>query len=105
MTDSVNGKWVSTKGSKAFLTLDADGTLQGSDGANGITSTWASDDAGALIESFVSTQRAAPGMEMWVAKARRVEAAGDRLNVFDHAGNHLGELTRATDSDDSAEGR
>lgn len=106
MTNSINGKWVSTKpGSAAFLSITDDGSLTGSDGANRISTTLTRDDSGAVIESFLTTQRATQGMERWVGRTRRVEADGDRLNVYDHAGNHLGVLTRATDSDESTEGQ
>ncbi|GAA1547279.1 MULTISPECIES: META domain-containing protein [Brevibacterium] len=106
MTNSVNGRWVSAKpGSAAFLNITADGALTGSDGANRISTTWSSDDSGAVVESFLTTQRAAQGMERWVGRTRRVEAAGNQLNVFDQAGNHLGVLNRTDDADDSDEGR
>lgn len=101
MTQSVNGKWVSSKpGSAAFLNICADGSLTGSDGANRISTTWTADDSGAAINSFLTTQRAMQGMEGWVGKARRVEADDDQLNVFDQAGNRLGVLTRDSDSDE-----
>lgn len=96
MSQSIVGRWISANGSKAFLDFGDDGSLRGSDGANGIASTWQSAGAGAVIESFVSTQRAAPGMERWVARSHRVEADGDRLAVFDHSGEHIGDLTRDT---------
>lgn len=106
MTNSITGKWVSNKpGSAAFLSITDDGSLIGSDGANRISTTWTKDDSGAVIESFLTTQRATQGMESWVGRTRRVEAEGDQLNVFDQAGNHLGVLTRATDLDESAAGR
>lgn len=106
MTQSVNGKWVSSKpGSAAFLYICADGSLTGSDGANRISTTWASDGSGAIIESFLTTQRATQGMERWVGRTRRVEPDGHQLNVFDQAGNHLGVLTRDSDSDEPDTGR
>lgn len=106
MTNSVNGKWISSKpGSSAFLDIAADGSLGGSDGANRISTTWTSDGSGAKVESFLTTQRAMQGMETWVARARRVEADGDQLNVFDQKGNHLGAMTRVAASDEPDEGR
>lgn len=106
MTNSIYGRWVSVKpGSGAFLSLADDGSLTGSDGANRISTTWTSDDTGAIIESFLTTQRATQGMERWVGRTRRVEADGDHLNVFDQAGNHLGVLTRAADAAETDEGR
>lgn len=106
MTKSVNGKWNSPKpGSAAFLDIAADGSLTGSDGANRISTTWTSDDSGATVESFLTTQRAAQGMETWVGRTRRVEADGDQLTVFDQAGNHIGALTRAAGTDEPDEGR
>lgn len=101
MTNSVNGRWVSSKpGSAAFLKITDDGSLTGSDGANRISTTWTADDSGAVVESFLTTQRATQGMERWVGRTRRVEADGDRLNVFDQADNHLGVLHRADKPDE-----
>lgn len=106
MTESIRGRWVSTKpGSAAFLTLADDGSLTGSDGANRISTIWTGDDTGALVEAFVTTQRATQGMERWVGRTRRLEADGDRLNVFDQAGNHLGVLNRAAEADETGKGR
>lgn len=106
MTHTVTGRWISPKpGSKAFLELSADGSLTGTDGANRISTTWTSEESGAAVASFLTTQRAAQGMEAWVGRARRVEADGDHLNVFDQAGKHLGVLTRGADSDATDEGR
>ena len=39
---------------------------------------------------------AAPGMKMWVGRARAATVDGDTLIVFDHAGNRLGEMTRSS---------
>ncbi|MDN6747313.1 MAG: META domain-containing protein [Brevibacterium sp.] len=106
MSNSINGKWISSKpASAAFLNISADGSLTGSDGANRISTTWSGDDSGATGESFLTTQRAAQGMERWVGRTRRVEADGDQLNVFDQAGNHLDVLNRAADADEPDEGR
>lgn len=106
MTNSVNGRWASSKpGSAAFLKITADGSLTGSDGANRISTTWSNDASGAIVEPFLTTQRATQGMEMWVGRTRRVEADGDRLTVFDQAGNHLGVLNRADEADEPDEGR
>ncbi|GAA1939852.1 MULTISPECIES: META domain-containing protein [Brevibacterium] len=106
MTNSVNGKWISTKdGSSAFLQFEEDGTLTGSDGGNRISTTWGAEEPGAVVKPFATTQRAVMGMEAWVGRVHRVEAEGDVLTVFDHSGNHLGVLNRAAASDESDEGR
>ena len=106
MTNSVNGKWISSKeGSSAFLQFDENGTLTGSDGGNRIATTWGAEGAGAVIKPFATTQRAVMGMEAWVGRVHRVEAGSDALAVFDHGGNHLGELVRDTSSDEPDEGR
>ncbi|MCM1014201.1 META domain-containing protein [Brevibacterium sp. XM4083] len=92
---TLDGQWSAGKDSKAFLALAADGTLNGSDGANRIVTTWQSDgDASAVIAPFLTTQMAAPGMKTWLGRVRRVEADGDVLAVFDQSGNRLGELIR-----------
>lgn len=106
MSNSVNGKWVSSKdGSSAFLKFDEDGTLTGSDGGNRISTTWGPEGSGAVIKPFATTQRAVMGMELWVGRVHRVEADGDVLTVLDHGGNHLGELAKDTGSNEPDEGR
>ncbi|GAA1847982.1 META domain-containing protein [Brevibacterium marinum] len=106
MTNSVNGSWVSSKpGSTAFLKFTDDGSVSGSDGANRISTTWMADDSGAVIDSFLTTQRAVQGMERWVGRTHRVEADGEELKAFDQAGNHLGVLMRDADADEPDEGR
>lgn len=106
MTQQINGKWISAKdGSSAFLEFDQDGTLTGSDGGNRISTTWGAEGPGAVIKPFATTQRAVMGMEAWVGRVHRAEPDGDVLTVFDHGGNHLGELVRDTSSDEPGEGR
>ena len=97
MTQSINGRWTPEAGSKAFLDFGDDGALTGSDGANRIVTSWeAGGDGSATISQFLTTQMAAPGMKMWVGRARAAKVDGDTLIVFDHAGNRLGEMTRSS---------
>ncbi|MFE2656487.1 META domain-containing protein [Brevibacterium sp. NPDC059310] len=92
---TLDGQWSAGGDSKAFLALAADGTLNGSDGANRIVTTWEPDgDDAAVIAPFLTTQMAAPGMKMWLGRVRRVEVDGDVLAVFDQSGTRLGELIR-----------
>ncbi|UVI37535.1 META domain-containing protein [Brevibacterium spongiae] len=94
MTHAVIGRWTAENNDRAFLEFHEDGTLRGSDGANGLATSWSDESAGVTVKPSMTTLKAAPGMITWVTKARRVEADGDRLALFDAAENHLGDLHR-----------
>lgn len=96
MNHAIVGRWTSAKSSRVFLEFADDGSLRGSDGANAISSSWDGNGCEAVVQSFMTTQRAVQGMESWVGRVRRVEADGDRLAVFDHSGEHIGDLSRDT---------
>lgn len=94
MTHEVIGRWVSEKNDRAFLEFHDDGSLRGSDGANAIVTSWSNEPEGILVKSSIMTLKASPGMITWIPKARRVEPTEDRLQLFDAADKHLGELHR-----------
>lgn len=96
MNHAFVGRWTSEKNSRVFLEFVEDGSLRGSDGANVISSSWDGNGREAAVQSFMTTQRAVQGMESWVSRVRGVGADGDRLAVFDHSGEHIGDLTRDT---------
>lgn len=106
MTHDAIGRWVAEDNDRAFLDFHEDGTLRGSDGANAIVTSWTDEPEGVMIKSSLMTLRAAPNMVQWIPKAHRVVPDGDRLQVFDAADNHLGDLVRQPPgAADSAEGR
>ncbi|WP_152347938.1 META domain-containing protein [Brevibacterium sp. CFH 10365] len=94
MTQELIGRWVAETNERAFLEFSEDGSLRGSDGANNLVTSWSTEPEGVMIRSSLMTLKAAPGMLTWVPKARRVEADGDRLHLFDAGENHLGDLHR-----------
>ena len=94
MTQELIGRWIAETNERAFLEFSEDGSLRGSDGANSLVTSWSAEPEGLMIKSSMMTLKAAPGMITWVPKARRVEPDGDRLQLFDAADNHLGNLHR-----------
>ena len=96
MTQNITGRWVTEPGSKAFLDFADGGALSGSDGANRISTSWQADGGEAVVDAFLTTQMAAPGMTPWVGRIHRATVDGDTLIVLDHAGNRLGEMIRDT---------
>lgn len=77
------------------LEFTEDGTVNGSDGCNGIGSTYAVQDDRIDIAQFVSTLKACEGVDDWLRGIRAVELDGDMLVVFDVSGERIGELERA----------
>ncbi|WGP07614.1 META domain-containing protein [Bacillus subtilis] len=94
MTQEIIGRWSAETNERAFLEFSEDGSLRGSDGANNLVTSWSAEPEGFMIKSSMMTLKAAPGMVSWVPRARRVEPDGDRLQLFDAADNHLGDLHR-----------
>ena len=90
----VVGTWFSDEKGKPRLTFDESGKVSGSDGCNGIGSTYSIEGDRVLIESFVSTMMACPGVDDWLRKVREVQPSGDELQVFNSSGEEIGTLQR-----------
>lgn len=90
----VVGTWVSDEKGKPTLTFDESGKVSGTDGCNGIGSTYTIDGDRVLIESFVSTMMACPGVDDWLRKVREVQPNGDELRIFNSTGEEIGTLQR-----------
>lgn len=114
MTNDFIGTWRSEANPRAFLRLENDGTVTGSDGINRMVSGW--DEGFALGSATISadadgprtegplvsirpaatTLMAAPNMQTWVTAAQFVSATGDELIVYGHDGEKTGVLVRDT---------
>lgn len=90
----VVGTWISDEKGNPKLTFDESGTVTGTDGCNGINSTYTVEGDRALIESFASTLMACPGVDDWLRGVREVQLSGDELQVFNSSGTEIGTLQR-----------
>lgn len=88
------GKWESCEPGTPWLEFTPEGIVTGSDGCNGIVSTFVVSEEGATIDMFVSTLRACVGVDDWLRGVHTVQLRGDALVVFDRSGARLGELQR-----------
>jgi heat shock protein HslJ len=93
-TDVV-GHWGDDATGQPHLEFTADGTVQGSDGCNGIVTTYVAADGRYELAPFASTLKACMGVDDWLRGVRAVEVDGDVLVALDSSGERLGELTRA----------
>ncbi|MGM7672206.1 META domain-containing protein [Microbacterium sp. A93] len=89
------GVWGEDAAGQPHLEFTEDGDVSGSDGCNGIFSTYTADDAHIELAQFASTLKACEGVDDWLRGVRAVEIDGDVLVVMDDAGEKIGELTRA----------
>lgn len=89
------GGWGEDAAGKPYLEFTETGDVRGSDGCNGIVSTYTVEGDSIEIATFMSTLRACQGVDDWLRGVRAVEIDGDTLVVMDAAGERLGELARA----------
>jgi len=92
--DAVVGTWGDTAATKPHLVFSSDGEVKGSDGCNGISTTFAVDGATAVFDQFVSTLKTCMGVDPWLSKVHSVEVDGDQLLVSNAQGERIGTLQR-----------
>ena len=90
----VVGTWISDEKGKPTLTFDDAGKVSGTDGCNGIGSTYKVEGDRVLIESFASTLKACLGVDDWLRAVSEVQVSGDELQVFNDSGAEIGTLQR-----------
>jgi heat shock protein HslJ len=91
----VVGTWGEDTTGTPHLEFTADGQVRGSDGCNGIFTSYAVDGHRIELAQFASTLKACPGVDDWLRGVRAAELDGDVLVVLDGTGARLGELPRA----------
>ena len=91
----VLGAWGSTEPKQPNLEFNDDGTVTGTDGCNGIHSTYTVTEEGIEIEPFASTLKACQNVDDWLRAAHTVVPAGDAITVFNASGDQIGELDRS----------
>lgn len=92
--ERLTGTWVSDEQGEPRLEFDGTGQVTGTDGCNGITTTYKIDGGSARFEDFASTLMACEGVDDWLRGIRSVTIDGDTLIVSNDAGKKIGELER-----------
>ncbi len=95
--DAVNdllGSWSADETGKPRLAFDANGGGNGSDGCNGIATSYRLQDDRVQLAPFISTLKACAGVNDWLRGVREVAVQGDTLRVFDASGQEIGQLRR-----------
>ena len=91
------GTWSSDEPGEPHLTFGNDGTVRGSDGCNGISTTFTSDGEIAVLKPFASTLKACSGVDDWLRGVSSVSLDGDIMEVSDSEGEAIGTLQREAD--------
>lgn len=91
----VVGTWGTDAAGEPFLEFTAEGAVTGSDGCNGISSTYTVVDDTVEIEPYASNLKACQGVDDWLRGVSAVQVEGDTLIVMDDAGTQIGELPRS----------
>lgn len=94
VSDQILGAWSSDEKGTPRLEFDADGAVVGSDGCNGISTTYTVEGDRVVLEQFVSTLKACQGVDDWLRGVRSVTVDGDTLAVHNESGDEIGQLQR-----------
>lgn len=92
------GTWTSEEQGDPRLTFDESGAVEGTDGCNGIGTNYTIEGDTVHLDPFVSTLMACPGVDDWLRGVTEVQVDGDTMNVMNEAGEQIGTLQRAADS-------
>ena len=98
--EDLAGSWTSDETGQPTLTFDEAGKVSGTDGCNGIGSSYTIEHDVARIERFVSTMMACPGVDDWLRGVAEVRLSGEELTVVNSAGEEIGTLQRASSTAD-----
>lgn len=93
---SVTGTWKSDDAGEPHLTLGDDLTVTGSDGCNGISTTYTIDGDIIEFKSFFSTLKGCQGIDTWLSAVSTASVNGDTMTVLNRAGGEIGVLHRAS---------
>ena len=88
------GTWVSDEPGKPRLAFAEDGTVKGTDGCNGISTTYEVEGETVVLEQFASTLKACKGVDDWLRGVHEVRVDGDTLLVSNSSGEEIGQLQR-----------
>lgn len=97
LVDEIVGPWSSDERGNPRLEFAADGTVVGSDGCNGINTTYTVEGDRVVLEQFASTLKACQGVDDWLRGVREVTLDGETLLVMNDSGTEIGSLKRSTE--------
>lgn len=92
--DEFLGAWTSDEPGEPRLEFEADGTVSGTDGCNGISTTFTMADGVATLEPWASTAKACLDVDDWLRGASETVLEGDELIVKNTEGEEIGRLQR-----------
>ncbi|WP_430867592.1 META domain-containing protein [Demequina aurantiaca] len=90
------GTWGATAEGMPQLVLASDGTVTGTDGCNGINTTWEEDGGTITFGPFASTMMACEGVDVWLSLAATATIDADAMDVQDVSGEAIGTLDKQT---------
>ena len=92
--ESVVGRWVSDEKGEPHLKFAENGEVSGSDGCNGILTTYEQDGSTVTLERFTTTLKACIGVDTWLREARVLEIDGSTMTVKNGDEQEIGTMTR-----------
>ncbi len=91
------GTWRSDEPGQPFLKLNAEGAAWGTDGCNGINTTYTLAGSTITLDPWFSTMRACMGVNTWLQNAHSCRIEGDSMRVCDRTGAEIGTLVRSAE--------
>lgn len=91
---NVLGTWASDEQGNPKLVFDDAGTVSGTDGCNGIGSTYTVQGDRVLVAPYAATMMACMGVDDWLRGVSEVSVDGDTMQVFNKKGVEIGSLAR-----------
>ncbi len=88
------GTWTSDETGSPHLEFHEDGKVKGTDGCNGISTSYTIEGDRVMLKKFASTLKACEGVDDWLRGVREVSVDGDTLLVMNASGEEIGQLQR-----------
>jgi len=97
--ETLEGKWGANQAGEPFLEFNTDETVTGTDGCNGINSTYTIEGSTIHIEPWVTTAKGCPDIDTWLSEASTAEITdsnenADEMTFKDKDGKEIGTLIR-----------
>ncbi|MCT1690929.1 META domain-containing protein [Brevibacterium sp. p3-SID960] len=93
----VAGTWRSDEPGQPYLTFTDEGAAWGTDGCNGINTSYTLDGSTITIEPWIATARACLGVDTWLRMARFAEIDGDTMTILNRNDDVIGTLIRSAE--------
>ncbi|WP_298040773.1 META domain-containing protein [uncultured Microbacterium sp.] len=94
IAEDIVGTWGTDAEAEPFLEFTEGGDVRGSDGCNGIHTTYTVEDDVVELAPYASTLMACMDVDDWLRGVRTVSIDGDTLTVMNDQGETIGELGR-----------